>query len=249
LLCLPQKKLADYWFGCSKAAGRFLFGPAFLTSPKAYVLHNAIDCDTFAYNKAVREETRREFGFQKNEYVVGTVGRFKPQKNQEYLLRIFSALLRLDPSKTYRMILVGDGELKEKLEKRCKSLGLFKSVLFTGQRKDIPRVLQSFDCFVLPSLYEGLPVIGIEAQVAGLPCLFSSRITREVEISNSSFLDLDRNPESWARKIIEVSESFSRYDTCLEASEAGYDIQREAANLLKFYLRLEKPVQWYSASH
>jgi glycosyltransferase involved in cell wall biosynthesis len=243
LLCLPQKKSADYWFACSNVAGRFLFGTAFSTSPKSHVLHNAIDCDRFAYRQEVRAETRKTLGFQENEFVVGTVGRFKPQKNQEYLLKIYSSLLRIDPSKNYRMVLVGDGELKEKLEKRSKLLGLEQSVTFTGQRKDIPEILQAFDCFVLPSRYEGLPVIGIEAQAAGLPCLFSSKVTKEAEICNVSFLDLKKDPFPWVQSIIDLSENFSRYNTNSEVAQAGYDIKKEAGKLLEFYMQLSDSLQ------
>ena len=138
-----------------------------------------MDISRFVFDEKKRTEMRQELGIN-NEYVIGHVGRFNLQKNHEYLLRIFKEVrVRVPDAK---LLLLGDGELFSSIKKLAEEFEIADSVIFAGVHKDVEDYYQAMDIFVLPSLFEGLPVTGIEAQYSGLPCLFSDEITKEVKI-------------------------------------------------------------------
>lgn len=234
LMCIPLKSLADVWGACSEKAGRFLYGKGFDTSKKKFVINNAVDLKKYAYNPIVRAEVRKELGVA-NEIVLGNVGSLKLQKNQEFLIRLMAELQKRSKDNQYKLVIVGDGDLKEHLTSLAQDLGVANKVTFTGSRKDVERLLQAFDIFLLPSLYEGLPVIGIEAQTAGLPCLFSNEITREVDICNVKFLSIDDNYNEWGDEIDKLL-IFNRQDVSEKVKEKGFDIKHEASRLAEYYI-------------
>lgn len=234
-MCLPLKRLADTWAACSVLAGEFLYGKKFSRSPKSLVINNAIDCDKFAYNKDVREQLRAELGV-KDEVLLGNVGSLKIQKNHTFLLDIFHHLLNKDRKHIYKLLIVGDGPLSEELKSKCIQLGIDRHVIWTGARKDVHRLLQAMDIFLLPSLYEGLPVIGIEAQASGVPCLFSDTITKEVDVCNVTFLPINGNLDLWSNSISNLV-SFKRIDVSAIVSEKKYDIRREGERMIEYYKR------------
>ena len=192
--------------------------------------------DKYRYNVEVRTQKRKELGLS-DEFVIGNVGSFKPQKNQQFLINVFNELLNEVPQKAhYRLMLVGEGALRTELEKKVNELGIKSYVLFTGSRDDVDELLQAMDVYALPSLYEGLPVTGIEAQAAGLPCIFSDTITKEVKICNTKYLSLD-DEYAWAREILKL-QYFERKDTSDIVHKRGYDIKMEAKKLEDYYRSL-----------
>ncbi len=235
IMCIPLKYTATVWAACGIKAGKFLYGNNFIRSPKHLIINNAIDTRKFAFDLKVREEVRNEFGI-KNEIVIGNIGSMKLQKNQEFLLKVFSKLQK--KSNCYKLILVGDGDLREKLEQTTTELGIKDKVIFTGQRSDVYRLLQGIDIFALPSLYEGLPVIGIEAQAAGLPCLFSDKVTREASICNAQFLSIQNGTAPWISAIQKLQE-FNRRNTENKIKSKNFDIKEEANKLAQFYYNLK----------
>lgn len=223
--CFPTHKLA-----CSKYAGEWLFG----RNSDFEVLYNAIDLDKYAFSSDIRNEVRNELMVPEDAFLVGHVGRFMPQKNHRFLLESFAELLSV--RKNAKLVLVGDGEYRHQAEKWVSNKGMSNDVLFLGQRSDVNRLYQAFDVFALPSLYEGLCLVGVEAQRSGLPCIMSDAITREVDLTgNIQFLPID-DPGLWALRLSGLSAG-SRIDVSPE-SFRQYDISTAAVWLTNYYLRL-----------
>ena len=233
IMCLPLKWEADVWAACGIKAGEFLYGKHFMKSSKHLVVNNAIDIDRFRYDINIRTKKRRELKIE-NDFVIGTVGSLKPQKNQSFLLDVFSGILNCKTDFSIKLLIVGDGELRNELEEKAAKLNIADNVIFLGTRSDVAELMQAFDVFVLPSLYEGLPVVGVEAQAAGLPCVFSSSITKEVKVCNSKYLSLNRNATEWA-KIILSYKDFDRQDCSLMIINSGFSIKDEALRITDFY--------------
>ena len=226
------KLFATDYFACGLDAGLYLFGKKALKKGKVTVLNNAVDVSKFSYNKDVRKQIRNDNEIKKDEIVIGHVGRFFEQKNHKFLIDIFKEL-HLINSKTH-LYLFGDGELFNEVKDYVNKLNLSKYVKFMGVRQDIYKWYQAMDVFVLPSLYEGLPVVGVEAQMSGLPCFFADTITREILISNNSrFVSLNDSAQVWA-KIINENIGCDR-NNLLKAQDK-YDILKQVACLEKFYI-------------
>ena len=184
-----SRKYATDYFACGELAGRYLFGDNAYDGGKVTIIHNAIDVDEFDFDPAARKKLRREIGLSDNDFVIGHIGRFVEQKNHRYLIDVFAEIKKKKTNA--KLVLVGQGPLKNYIKEKTKKLGLEKEVFFLGQRNDTNKLYSIFDVFCLPSLYEGLPVVGVEAQINGLPCVFSNTITKEVIISkNVNYLDV-----------------------------------------------------------
>lgn len=168
---------AQHW-ACGEKAGKWMFGKDF---DAKNVITNAIDVEKFARNETIRQQLRTKCNFVSTDKVVGFVGRFCEQKNVLFLADILQALHQ--KSADYKMLLVGDGELRPALADKLESLGLLSYVYFAGIRRNVSDWYQAMDYFVLPSLFEGLPIVGIEAQAAGLACFFSDQISKEVAVT------------------------------------------------------------------
>lgn len=235
IMAFPVPYCADVWGACSVAAGELLYGKRFAKSPKRWIIHNAIEVKKFAFDSESRERTRREFGYT-DEIVLGHVGRLTSVKNQGFLFDIMRSLLDREERK-YRLLIVGDGELRDALEAKAQQTGAYEYVTFTGMRADIPELLWAMDVFLLPSHHEGFPVSGIEAQAAGLPCVFSDAITREAAITKAAFLSIKNGANTWADTIIGLQ--IGRvYDAVDRVKEAGYDIETEGKRVAKRYIDL-----------
>lgn len=223
---------ADYLFACGIEAGQFMFGTSACTSSRFRVIHNAIDVDVFTLNPQVRAAVRAELDVR-DQILVGHVGRFDYSKNHEFLLEAFAALLQLEP--TSSLLLVGDGPLRHATEQRAKSLGVSESVIFAGVRPDVHRLMQAMDVLVFPSRFEGLGVVLIEAQAAGLHALASSAVPAAAKVTPElEFLSLGEKPETWAARV-QVLAHRSRRDTRTEIASAGYDVAQVAVELQHFY--------------
>lgn len=211
---------------CGAYAGEWLFGKG----ADFTVFPNAIELGSFAFDPSVREEVRWELRIPDGALTIGHLGRFATQKNHAFLLRAFAGARERRPDVV--LLLAGDGPLLGEAESLAGSLGLGDSVRFLGRRSDANRLYQAFDVFALPSLYEGFCVVGVEAQAAGLPCLFSDAVSREVGLSpDARFLPLDE--EAWADALASVdAEGCNRL---MPEGVRAYGIEEAAARLLSYY--------------
>ncbi|OZG64907.1 capsular polysaccharide biosynthesis protein [Bifidobacterium hapali] len=232
-------KYTTHMFACGQEAGDWLFGKK--NRAKVIQQRNAIDTAQYRYDPAVRSEVRAEFGTAEGTFVLGHVGRFFPQKNHVFLIDIFAALHKIHPNS--ELWLVGGGELNDELKNQIRqkvdALGLHDAVRFLGVRSDVNRIMQGMDAFVLPSLFEGLPVTMIEAQSAGLPCTISDRVPEQCNITGDvQTVPLDAAPEQWAARILSQVDAWTvdrREKGTDKVKAAGFDIVSNAAWLQDFY--------------
>lgn len=214
--------LIDEKFGCGNAACRWLFG----SLNEAEIRHNAIDCSKFTFDKKTREQIRKEIGIDDSTILIGHVGRFSYQKNHEYLICLFANMHKKYANT--KLLLVGIGENMDPIQKLVKSLKLESDVIFMGLRNDVNKLMQAMDCFILPSRFEGLPVVGIEAQAADLPCFFSDTITKELAITEKAyFFSLDDSLDNVTKFIYDNIDISNRGDNQKNMRLAGYDLADE----------------------
>jgi len=227
------KHYATDWFACGADAAKWLYGNTNTTNNKVYIMKNAICIEKYAFNTDVRNQKRKELGVE-DKFVIGHVGRFSYQKNHEYLLNIFNEVYR--KNKNAILILVGSGELENSIKEKVKKLGLEDAVKFLGVCNNVNEILQAMDVFLLPSLYEGLPIVLIESQAAGLKSFAADTITSEIKYSSLlEYISLENPPQYWANEILKYSNSSYRKDTSSVLKEAGYDIKEEARKLELLY--------------
>ena len=221
-------------FMCSKPAGIWTFGSKAVDSGKVKFIKNGIETEKFVYNDQIRILKRKELGLN-NKLVVGHVGRFMQQKNHTFLIDIFQELHKKQPNSV--LVLVSDGKLMNEVKNKVHTYGLDDAVLFLGNRNDVNELMQAFDVFVFPSLWEGLPLTGIEAQTAGLPVFMSDVITDEVCITNNIYkMSLKQSATEWANKIFSVTNNHKRENMKQQVIDAGFDIRTTADWLQEFYL-------------
>lgn len=221
-ICMPLSKyVPDVKIAPSTEAAEFMFGKKCIAKKKAQILHNAVDIDVIRFDEADRKQIRSEFDLQ-DTFVVGHIGRFNLQKNHLFLLDIFKQIKNKKQNAV--LLLVGTGELEETIKERARDLGIEDSIIYTGVRKDISKLLSAMDVFVFPSFFEGMPNTVIEAQATGLPCFVADTITQEAKITNLvSYLSLNESAETWANQILKTSFG-KRKDTRQEFIHAKYDI-------------------------
>lgn len=226
---LPLQTYPTDYFACSHLAARWKFPNPIIKDRKYTVLKNAVDTQVMHYDPALREQTRRDLGVE-DDLVTGHVGRFSQQKNHRYLLEIFAALLQKEPKA--KLLLAGEGVLLEETLAYAEELGVAHRVQYLGIRRDIPALMNAFDVFLLPSFFEGLPVVGIEAQATGLPVVTSTGVTKELPLADLAvYLPLSDSPDVWAHQVLECAKE-SRRDTTAEMVETGYDV-RVAARIMQ----------------
>lgn len=242
ILKLFSKMYATHFFACSEKAGRWLFGNKFFESKKVVIINNAIDIDKFRFNKKIRDDLRKKLDIE-NKFVIGNIGRFVKQKNQMFLIDIF-----YEYTKKYNdscLLIIGDGPLHDQILQKVTELNLNDRVILAGKHENIEDWYQTMDCFILPSLYEGLPVVGVEAQINGLNCIFSSNITKELKINeNVEFVSLNSDVKEWINKIESLNNRFNNRELFLEKFvKSKYDIEFEAQKLLKLYYNFVEDVK------
>lgn len=222
----PTDRLA-----CSRLAGDWLFG----TNVPYTVIHNAIDLQQYAFDPAKREKVRQELGIGEKTFVVGNIGRLTEQKNQQYLIEAFANMLPERPDSA--LVIAGMGPLEEKLKSFVHEIGMEQWVHFVGQRSDADALYSAFDVFCLPSLYEGLPVVGVEAQASGVPCIFSTDVTDEVILTRGAcMLNNKLAPEEWARALLKLPLADSNATRCADGNLLkGFDITHEVKCLEQVY--------------
>lgn len=237
-LLRPFSKLfATDYMCCSELAGRWLFGDKEYDKGNVYLLNNAIDLDKFKYNEILRKKKRKELGIKDDTLVIGHIGRFVAQKNHDYLIDIFNEIHKKNNNSV--LLLAGQGPLMEEIKNKAKELNLDDSVKLLGQRNDANELYQAFDVFLLPSLYEGLPVVGVEAQAAGLLCYLSDDMTKETKVLDiTKFMSLNNTPEEWADNILDDVKKYKRIDVSKEMTAKNFNIKEEVKRLEKYYLNL-----------
>lgn len=232
-----SKMFATDYMCCSELAGRWLFGNKEYDKGNVYLLNNAIDLDKFKYNESLRKKKRKELGIKDDTLVIGHIGRFVAQKNHDFLIDIFNEIHKKNNNSI--LLLAGQGPLMEDIKNKVKELNLEDSVKFLGQRNDANELYQAFDVFLLPSLYEGLPVVGVEAQAAGLLCYLSDDMTKETKVLDiTKFMSLNNTPEEWADSILDDVKKYKRIDTSKEMTAKNFNIKEEAKKLEEYYLNL-----------
>lgn len=228
-------------WACSEKAAEFLFPRGELKRRGYRFIPNGIEVERFHFDSAAREQVRMELGLT-DQFVIGNVGRLCDQKNQSFLLEVFAQVKRRKPDSC--LLLVGEGELLECLKKQTQRLGIADSVIFYGIASHVERLLWGMDVFVLPSQFEGLPVTSIEAQMAGLPCVFSDVITQECAIADSTiFLSLTAGARAWADAIIEQQLDITHRVENNAAKEQTFSIDHVAKTVEAVYSSAVKQVR------
>lgn len=240
ILRIFSKKYPTHYMAPTRYAGEWLFGSK-IADNELYILKNAVNVELFSYNKKAREEMRNELAYQSDDIVIGNIGRMVWQKNQKFVIDVFNELQKIN--KNYRLILIGDGPLKNSLMQQCQELGIEKLVTFIKNSNQIADYYQAMDCFLFPSNYEGLGMVAVEAQIAGLPVIASTQVPLEAKISDRFFtIDLNEKKYNWASYVKQNINKTSRKGYKNEASKYGYNIQEEARKLEITYMKLRKGI-------
>lgn len=241
LYTVPKiKKLATHFVACSDDSAKQIFTKNIYEKNEYLMIRNAIDTERFSSNAEIRNEYRRMLNLC-DQFVIGHIGNFTKVKNHLFLINVFSYVVKQKPKS--KLILIGEGKLMESIKEKVKELGLENNVLFLGLRKDVDKLIQAFDCFILPSIYEGLPVVAIEAQTAGKNCFLSDSITKDVKITDLiTFLSIRNTPQYWAEKIVDSYNNGNKKITNYKGQviECGYDISVESKKLQEYYIKLLK---------
>lgn len=239
--CILQKLIkqlypfvATDFFSCSDLASQWAFPSRVIKAGKVVYIKNGIDLNRFKYSDELRAKYRHEFGF-KDEFVVGHIGRMSEQKNHEFLIDVFNEIVKKKPNS--KLLLIGKGELENQIKGKVSRLNLLDKVVFLGTTSEIPGVLAAIDAFVFPSRFEGLPVVGIEAQAMGVPIFASDRISNDVKITEAwHTISLEKSKEEWA-DIIFKTDLLRINEKCRKNIEdAGFDIRDTTKKISNIYL-------------
>ena len=227
--CLLNYPYASHVIACGTLAGNRVFGKHNMKRPGALVLPNAVDTEKLAFVPEVRAEMRRELGVE-GKTVLGMVGRLSEEKNDLFPLKLLPELGKKHPDIV--LLMAGNGPEEEKIRQEIRRLKLEENVRLLGRRGDVPRLLQAFDIFLLPSLHEGFPVCAVEALASGLPVLLSDTITRELDFAEGlQYLSLEK-PEDWIRAVEAWTEDSGREQRQKQVRAHGLDL-RDCAGMLQ----------------
>ena len=226
-------------YACSNAAGEWLFGKRAVTNNEVHIIPNAIDAEKFRYDSKKREVLRKTYCVENN-LVVGHVGSFTSVKNHEFAIEIFAEIKK--KNKNAVLWLIGEGILKTQIEKKVKELNLDDKVVFWGNRQDVADLMQAMDKFLFPSLHEGMGIVAIEAQCAGLPCYVSADVVPlEVDVTKSvQFISLKDSAKQWAENILRDKPNQERLEGYRKIKQAGFDIRDAVRDLEQRYLTYAK---------
>lgn len=222
---------ANVLFACSDAAGKYMFG-----KKKFEIINNAIIADNFIFSEAIREDKRRKLKIE-NKFVVGNVGRFAIEKNQRFVVEVFEKLSEICSDAV--LLLIGEGSMQDDIKAMVDKKGLQDRVLFLGNRCDVAELYQVMDVFLMPSLFEGLGIVGVEAQAAGTPTVCTNTLPDEIKVSPLIYrMDLDAPIDEWVDMVLNAAENPQRHTNMKKyIVEANYDMDALAKKMEKFYLR------------
>lgn len=224
---------ADIFVACSDVAAKWMYPN--ISPGRIIMIHNGIDLNRFRYDPAIREKWRRKLGVE-NSYVIGHVGRFAYQKNHEFLIRAFAEMKK--QVRNAKLLLIGEGVLMDQIKEQAASMGLTQDIIFYGSSPYVNELMQAMDLFVLPSHFEGLPVVGVEAQAAGLPILFSDQITKEAaQTKHVRFLPIGENAETaWGKAAAAIQKTtVNRTLGAAQLDNAGFSIENTVREFLNLY--------------
>ena len=215
--------LATNLLACSTEAAQWLYGGMKVKNHEVKLLKNGVNCEMLSFDASIRKRIRQDLGFTETEIVVGHIGKFIPVKNHTFLLDIISSMIKMNSN--IRGILVGDGELKRQIVEKAKKMEIDDKIQFLGVRSDIAELLMAMDIYIMPSLYEGLPVSVVEVQATGLPALLSDTISKEVQLKeNVRFASLNLPSDKWAEKALNLYNKKREIDN-YPIRKAGFDIK------------------------
>ena len=244
ILRLFSKHYATDYFACSEVAGRYLFGDKAFDRGEVKIIHNAIDVDKFKFDEVARKKLRKEFGIKDSTIVIGHVGRFVQTKNHTFLVDVFKKYHEKKPDS--KLLLVGSGPLEDEIKKKVKRLGLEDSVLFLGQRDDINKLYSVMDIFCLPSLYEGMGMVSLEAIISGLSVILNNGLPVVVKRESNIISSVSLNVAKWNKNI---DKSLNKKNSRIIQSKdimalRQYDISKEHTKLWLEYIKLINKEQY-----
>lgn len=220
---------------CGKAAGEWMWGDL-----EYEIIPNAIIADKFSFSASNRQQIRNMLDIAKNDFVIGFVGRLAAQKNPFYLVDIICAV-KQRAKRNIKLLIVGDGVLRNDVLLYATERSVIKDIVFVGSQNDTSVYYSAMDCFVLPSLYEGFPIVGVEAQANGLPCFVSEYVTHDIKIADSlRFLSLDNGANNWANAIVSVVDKYDVFERINNIKGTQYDSDVSATKLSDVYWLAEK---------
>lgn len=230
-------KFANVYMACSENSGEYMFGKKNVKNGKVIILKNAIEIEKFKYDNVTREKARKKLRIE-NKKVIGNIGRLSEQKNQIRLIEIFYELHKQD--KDTFLIIIGNGENKGKIKQKIIDCNLQDSTIIINGTTKIEDYYQAMDVFVFPSLYEGLGIVLIEAQISGLPCIASTAVPRETNISNTvTYIELKEKNKIWVEQI-EKKLKQKRNSNMIKILNSDYNIKNEASKLENIYTNMIK---------
>lgn len=222
-------KQADVLLACSKSAAEYMFLKE--KSYKTVIFNNGINVDVFRFDSDTRIDLRKELGIE-SQFVIGHVGRFTYEKNHDFLIDLICSVKKKNSKAV--LLLIGEGDLMPTILEKVKKNGVEDSVIFLGPRKDVNRLYQAMDVFVLPSIFEGFGIVNIEAQTAGLKCVISTAVPEEVNITgNVVRLPLENALEKWVDATLNVSGSRKDYSEVVK--QVGFDMASSAKKMELLY--------------
>lgn len=239
ILQLPVRNMADYLFACSEKAGQWMYGKNCIYRENYKLIPNAIEAGNYLFDEKKRDKIRNELDLN-GKYVVGHVGRMVEPKNHAFLLDVFREVYIRDND--CRLLLIGDGELRFKIEEKARILGIFDAIIFIGSSSTPAPYYNAMDIFVFPSLWEGLGIVAIEAQTNGLFCVISDRVPADADMKLSLVkqVELEKGASYWAEVILRRKYENHKKIYRQDVIQAGYDIVETAKNIEYFYLHLIK---------
>lgn len=230
------KIFATNYFACGIDAAKCLYGERFFKSGKVKIINNAVNLEKLKFDESKRQEFRKEMNIDSDTFIIGNIARLSKQKNQLYAINLVEQILL--EKDNVKLLFIGNGEDEQFLKKVVNDKKMNKYVKFLGIRKDIDKILSGLDLFILPSLYEGLPVVLVEAQASGLNCLVSNNVTKEVAVTNNIFyLSLDDTYNDWKKKINQFMKNRenNRIYNNIVMQKGKYDIKYQSMLLYKLY--------------
>lgn len=232
-ICKPYViKNADMYLACSKLAGKWMFGKKNTDSKNYKTIFNGVEVERYLYDENTRSQYRAELGFE-DSFIIGNIGRFSYQKNQGFLVEVFSRFQQTCPNS--KLVFVGEGELENSIKEKVNALGLSENVVFLGLRKDVPCLLSAFDVMVMPSRFEGLPVTMVEAQMASLPCVVSGNITDEAQFTTHVQYINGWELETWVDAIKKYFD-IKRQSNRTEMLSSPFNIEIAAQELMEILI-------------
>lgn len=237
ILQMRIPRYSDYMFACSKESAIWLYGKKYYENKKCTIINNAIDSQKYIFNEKIRKKKRKELGLE-NKIVLGQVGRIEKVKNQEFSLYLLKELIK--DNKDYFLLMIGNGSMKSFINEKIKELNLKDNTIILENRKDVNELMQAMDIYIMPSLWEGLPMSLIEAQAAGLPCVISENITAGILIDELiNKLSINADISKWKKAIKEACKC-NRKNTYNIISDKEFDINPNIEILTKIYLEASK---------